>query len=98
MQSVFVIITKLIASKHYFCKEVFCNNFGRDGIELFFVSVTYHLLGNEKSARSFSDRRFFMDVRVGCPFRNACFFQDLEGLTEVFDGTSAGMCGPKLPL
>ena len=31
MQSVFVIITKLIASKHYFCKEVFCNNFGRDG-------------------------------------------------------------------
>ena len=31
MQSVFVIITKLIASKIYFCKEVFCNNFGRDG-------------------------------------------------------------------
>ena len=31
MQSVFVIITKLIASKHYFCKEVFCNNFGRGG-------------------------------------------------------------------
>ena len=33
MQSVFVIITKLIASKKYFCKEVFCNNFGRDGTE-----------------------------------------------------------------
>ena len=32
MQSVFVIITKLIASKNYFCKEFFCNNFGRDGI------------------------------------------------------------------
>ena len=31
MQSVFVIITKLIASKKYFCKELFCNNFGRDG-------------------------------------------------------------------
>ena len=31
MQSVFVIITKLIASNKYFCKEVFCNNFGRDG-------------------------------------------------------------------
>ena len=31
MQCVFVIITKLIASKHYFCEEVFCNNFGRDG-------------------------------------------------------------------
>ena len=32
MQSVFVIITTLIASKIYFCKEVSCNNFGRDGI------------------------------------------------------------------
>ena len=31
MQSVFVIATKLIASKNYFCKEVFCNNFGCDG-------------------------------------------------------------------
>ena len=26
------------------------------------------------------------------------FFQDLEGLTEVFGGMSAGMSGPKLPL
>ena len=35
MQSVFVIITKLIASKHYFCKDFFCNNFGLDStIEL----------------------------------------------------------------
>ena len=32
MQSAFVIITKLIASKSYFCKEVFCNNFGRNNI------------------------------------------------------------------
>ena len=32
MQSAFVIITKLIASENYFYKEVFCNNFGRDGI------------------------------------------------------------------
>ena len=32
MQCVFVTITKLTASKNYFCKEVFCNNFGRDGI------------------------------------------------------------------
>ena len=36
MKSVFVIITKLIASKNYFCKEVFCNNFGRDGISRIF--------------------------------------------------------------
>ena len=31
------------------------------------------LIGNGKSARSFSDRSFFMDVRAGCPFQNACF-------------------------
>ena len=31
MQSVFAIITKSIASEKYFCKEVFCNNFGCDG-------------------------------------------------------------------
>ena len=31
MQSLFVIITKLIASKNYFCKFFFCKNFGRDG-------------------------------------------------------------------
>ena len=32
MQSVFVRITKLIASTNDFCREVFCNNFGRAGI------------------------------------------------------------------
>ena len=37
MQSVFVIVTKLIASKNYFCKEVSCNNFGRDGT----IEVSY---------------------------------------------------------
>ena len=31
MQSVFAIITKLIASENNFCKEVFGNNFGRAG-------------------------------------------------------------------
>ena len=31
------------------------------------------ILGNEKSARSFSDWSFFMDVRMGCPFQNAWF-------------------------
>ena len=36
-------------------------------------------LGNEKSARSFSDRSFFMDVRAGCPFRNACFSRIWRG-------------------
>ena len=32
MQSVFVTITKLIASKNHFFRRVFCNNFGRGGI------------------------------------------------------------------
>ena len=58
-------------------------------------SVTF--LGSEKSARSFSDRSFFMDVRAGCLCANT-LFQDLEGLTEVFGRMSAGISGPKLPL
>ena len=50
-------------------------------------------LGNENSAQSFSDRSCFVPpwghghprLRVmGCPHQNACFFQDFEGLTEVF--------------
>ena len=32
MQSVFVIVTKFIASKNYFCIDAFCNYFGRDGM------------------------------------------------------------------
>ena len=39
-----------------------------------------------------------MDVRTGCLCKNACFFQDLEGLTEVFGRMSGGISGPKLPL
>ena len=35
---------------------------------------------------------------MGCPFRKCLFFQDLEALTEVFGGMSAGMSGRKLPL
>ena len=54
------------------------------------------IIGNENSARSFSDRSFFsppsghgrlrLRVMHGCPHRNACFFvlQDFEGLAEVF--------------
>ena len=42
---------------------------------LFFGYFSYFLtiLGNEKSARSFSDRSFFVDVRAACPCQNACF-------------------------
>ena len=50
-----------------------------------------HLLnphsGNGKSARSFSDRSFFMDVRAGWPFRNACFSRIVRRIS-----------GQKLPL
>ena len=35
MQSVFVTITKLVASQNYFCKEGFGNDFGRDGRVIF---------------------------------------------------------------
>ena len=41
-------ITKLIASKNYFCKEVFCNNFGRDG----------NVFVNQLSARSDARERY----------------------------------------
>ena len=36
-----------------------------------------------------------MDIRAGCPCRDAYFFHDLEGLTEVFRRMSAGTSGPK---
>ena len=48
---------------HRLCK-LFCS------IEL----VLSQLFGNEKSARSFSARSFFVDVRAACPCENACFF------------------------
>ena len=35
-------------------------------------------LGNEKSARSFSDRSFFVDVRAGCRSQNAYFSKVLD--------------------
>ena len=34
MQCFFASITELIASRNYFCKEVFCSNFGRDGVQI----------------------------------------------------------------
>ena len=62
-------------------------------IALFFKIQALRLyLVNEESARSFSDRSLFMDVCTGCLTKNKCllFFQDLEGLTEVFGRMSAG--------
>ena len=41
MQSVFAITTKLIASKKCFCKEAFCNNFGRNGKPMDVVKNTF---------------------------------------------------------
>ena len=51
-----------------------------------------------KFSPKFSDRSFFVDVRAACPCSNACFSQDLKGLTEVFGRMSAGVSGRKLPL
>ena len=55
-------------------------------------------IGNDKSARSFSDRSFFHGRLRGCPCPNAFFLGGLEGLTEVlfcFLGRmSAGRSGP----
>ena len=42
--------------------------------------------------------KFFHGRPRGMSVPKCLFFQDLEGLTEVFGGTSAGMSGPKLPL
>ena len=41
-------------------------------------------LGNEKSAQSFPDRSFFVDVHVGCPCQNASFFPGLGGFDRSF--------------
>ena len=53
---------------------------------------------NEKSARSFSDRSFVVEVRAGRPCQTVFFYQDLERLSEVFGQMSAGTSGRKLPL
>ena len=60
-------------------------------------SMSCPRIGNEKSARRFSDRSFFMDVS-GMSVPKCFFFQDLEGLTQVFGRMSAGISAPKLPL
>ena len=41
-------------------------------------------IGNEKSARSFSDRSFFVDVRAACPCQNACFVPGFGGPDRSF--------------
>ena len=38
-----VMLTKLIASKHYFGKEVFCNHFGRAGIAIPIASTFFRV-------------------------------------------------------
>ena len=55
MQNVFVIITKLIASNNYFCKEVFCNNFGRDGMYPRVCVCVFEGLGRFDDFGSFPD-------------------------------------------
>ena len=72
MQSVFVIITKLIASKKYFCKEVFCNNFGRDGTRTkacflsFSVGLTRKILWELAHLRIQTVRETVLGQRLIC--------------------------------
>ena len=53
---------------------------------------------NENSARSFSDRSFFRGRPHGMSVPKCFIYQDLERMTEVFGGMSAGISGRKLPL
>ena len=54
-------------------------------------------IGNAKSARSFSDRSFFVNVCAARPCQ-MLVFPEFGGLTEVFGRMSAGISGRKLPL
>ena len=51
-----------------------------------------------KISLKFFGPKFFHGRPRGMSVRKCLFFQDLEGLTEVFGRMSAGMSGPKLPL
>ena len=52
----------------------------------------------EKISPMFFRPKFFHGRPRGMSVQNACFFQHLEGLTEVFGRMSAGISGHKLPL
>ena len=58
--------------------------------------------GREYRERKISPKffrpKFFRGRPRGTSVPKCLFFQDLEGLTEVFGRMSAGMSGPKLPL
>ena len=51
-----------------------------------------------KISPKFFRPKFFHGRPRGMSVPKCLFFQDLEGLTEVFGGMSAGMSGRKLPL
>ena len=51
-----------------------------------------------KISPKFSDRSFFRGRPRGMSMSKCVFFQDLEGLTEVFGQMSAGTSGRKLSL
>ena len=69
------------------------------GILLFFFPCfPCSFQGTKKSARSFSDRSFFMDVRAGCPFQNACFYRIWRAWPKFLAGCPQGYPAQKLPL
>ena len=80
MQSVFVIITTLIASNNYFCKGFVCNNFGRDGTgDTSEVATLQHLLialGHKTLSPTTSKEE---PIVVALPFSNGASQVQLRG-------------------
>ena len=82
-----------------------CNDFCSNGIDSEVVksSVAEHanfedILRERKISPKFFRPKFLHGRPRGMSVPKCLFFQDLEGLAEVFGGMSAGMSARKLPL
>ena len=62
------------------------------------ITPELHNFRERKTSPKFFRPKFFHGRPRGTSVRKCLFFQDLEGLTEVFGRMSAGISGPKLPL
>ena len=62
------------------------------------ISVTAGPVREREISPKFFRPKFFHGRPRGMSVPKCLFFQDLEGLTEVFGRMSAGISAPKLPL
>ena len=62
------------------------------------VEIITKLIRERKISPKFLRPKFFHGRPHGMSVQKCLFFQDLEGLTEVFGRMCAGISGPKLPL